>query len=319
MGDLVKLSRPVIAIALLNALASLIGASSLHAESGDLDRWVPSLTLQSGLNSQMAEGHLATGDVLGPQYEPVPPPQPSLQPITQGSPATTRDRMMTPYAAIGLELMAPSWLDVPSRPRPFVHAEVAITFGPTYVLPNIGNYEDELRLPTSFPGFNVTPTEETILGQGARNEALVLPLQVTAGAGIAFTKSLGDRTLRIKTSVEYLREEVEFTGRVSRAVRLTQSLAGLQNFRHILLQAQQVYVYHGIGPGLEVELDTGRAGPFVLSLFAAAKGYAFIDNQKQVLVASNEFDEVAEFTFLKNKWAFGGALGMRFRWVPEKK
>lgn len=288
-------------------------ASAVPVDERELQRWVPSLSLVSGLNAQTIEGHLATSEVVGP---PLPTPPPNVtngQPVQQGSPATTRDRMMTPYAGAALELMTPAWIDIPGRPRAFAHVDVAVSFGPTYTNPSLGEV-GPLRIPKAGG-----QTEDTILGQGGRVQATVSPLLVMAGAGIAFTTEVGERAVRIKPSFEYMREEIEISGVVQRAVQLTTPSPTLNEFRQILLGANTTQVYHGLGAGLEVEMDAGRAGPFVLSLYGAAKAWAFLDNQKVSLFDQNEYGENASFTFLKNEWAFGGALGLRFRWVPEKK
>ena len=291
---------------------------SAAGASDELSRFVPSLALLTHLNAQDAEGHLGTSNVLGPPFNLVPQPPfmsnpntRSAQPLLPGSPATARTLMMTPAVGVSLELMSPAWRALPGKPRLHLRGDVAYAFPPEYVIPNIGDFGPIRTITVS--GL----TEGAILGQGGKTTAVVQPLLLNAGAGITFTTTVSERTLRIKTSLEYLREEIEVSGVVQRAARVTQATPDLSAFRVILLSATGSWVYHGLGPGLELELDTGRAGPFVLSLFAGGKAWSFLDNPKRVLVASNEYGEHAEWTFLKNQWAFGGTLGLRFRWVPE--
>jgi hypothetical protein len=299
----------------ISCLVLLWTTASGHAvpvDERELELWVPAFSLVVGLNAQTVEGHVGTTPVLGPPVSEGAPPTLNLQPLGQGTPATERDRMMTPYAGAGIELMTPAWKSLPTRPRAFGRVEVAVAFGPQYNIPNVGDL-GPIR-PSDAGG---PQTESTILGQGARTRAEVMPLTVMAGAGIALTMEVADRALRIKPSVEYLREEVEVSGVVQRVVRPLGINPQFPDYRQVVLAASQKFVYHGVGAGLEAELDTGRAGPFVITLYGGARSWAFVDNEKRNVSVANEFGEAASFTYLKNKWAFGGALGLRFRWVPE--
>jgi hypothetical protein len=220
--------------------------------------------------------------------------------------------MMTPYVGLSLELMTPAWTRL-SIPRAFVHVDASYSFAPEYNLPSIGNPGAFRR--ASPPNQNLYT--ESILGQGGRTTSSVKPLLLTAGAGIAFTFHAGDRVFRVKPSVEYLREEVAVDGLVRRAVRNADPSRTLDDFRTINLAANGTYVYHGLGPGLEVELETGRTGPFVVALYLGARAWSFFDNEERVLQGVNEYGETATFTFKKNDWAYSGNLGLRFRFVPE--
>jgi hypothetical protein len=239
--------------------------------------------------------------------------------------------MMTPYAGLSLEIMTPSWLKIL---RGFAHLDVSYTFGPEYNIPSSGNPGPFVNGNTNTePG---TLVQGTILGQGSRTTPLVQPLQVTAGAGVAFTMRAWDRILRIKPSVEYLREEIQLKGLVRRAVRVDPTpTVGTPNdsfFRTVNLAGESSHVYHGLGPGLEVEVETGRAGPFKVALYASAKAWKFLNNDPQNFEVRNEdpiycpppppgqvncSSESAAFGFTKDDWAYGANLGIRFRWVPE--
>ena len=300
------------------ALLLCLCAGSVAADSVDereLERWVPSFSLVTGVNAQRAEGSLGTSDVIGPSD---PRPNQVQAQILPGTPISGRSRMMTPFLGGSIELMTPAWLSLPGHPRAYSHVDISYAFGPSYNLPKSGDPG-----PFTAPPGTSAFTEAVILGQGGVNAVTVQPLLVTAGAGFAFTLSAWDRVLRIKPSLEYLREEIEFAGLVRRAVAQQPAGGGGRPsadepyFRHVTLAAKGTKVYHGLGPGLELELDTYRSGPFVLSLYLGAKAWAFLNNEKQVVVATNEYGEHAVFEFLKNRWAFGGNLGLRFRWVPE--
>lgn len=281
----------------------------------ELDRWVPSLALISGLNAQRVQGTVITTDVVGTPTFPLPPnPNATPQPIVPGTPLTARTRMMTPYVGASLELMTPSWTPLPSDPRLYVHADVSYAFGPVYNIPKIG--DPGVFVPPSNLG-NFTTT--TIRGQGAYLTAEVNPLLVAAGIGFAFTFEAGDRTLRVKPSFEYMREEVQLTGLVRRAVGPAPNggASNIAAFRPITFQIDETHVYNGLGAGLELEMDTAKVGPVMLTLFANAKAWNFLDNELLTFEDADPYGEAAWFQFLKNEWAFNGALGLRFRWVPE--
>ena len=319
---LARMPKPVktcLGSCLVFLLIHTIPVPSLAESADERERegWVPSFAVQSGINTQNATGSLATGVILGPWVpftsNPNNPPEPQILP---GSPQSDSARMMTPYVGLSLELMTPALRPRtgPSLdPRGFVHVDVSYSFAPEYNLPSIGNPGPFSR--ASPPNQNLYT--ESILGQGGRNTSSVKPLLVSAGAGIAFTFHAGDRVVRVKPSVEYLREEVTVSGLVRRAVRNANPSRTLDDFRTINLAAHGTYVYHGLGPGLEVELETGRTGPFVVALYLGARAWSFFDNEERVLQASNQYAEEATLTFEKNDWAFSGNLGFRFRFVPE--
>ena len=127
-------------------------------------------------------------------------------------------------------------------------------------------------------------------------------------------------------------------------------------FREIEFDVSSSKVYHGIGPGLELELDTGRLGGFEVSLYGGLRAYRFMGDLDLDARAQNEPDarnyttgnpitgpygpgsnvemnnvnyerncvvgdptqcEYADFHFEKERWAYTGHLGIRFRWSPE--
>ena len=140
---------------------------------------------------------------------------------------------------------------------------------------------------------------------------------MTAGAGIAFTFEAFERTIRVKPSVEYIREELTVTGLVNRAVRLESPGTSIDSYRLIELSDSQTKVYQGVGPGIEFETDAGQAGPFMLSVYLAGQGYSFLGDLDVHLVDTNEYGEFAEWDFTKQRWGWAARVGLRFRWLPE--
>jgi hypothetical protein len=230
------------------------------------------------------------------------------------------------------------------KPRFFVHGDVAPSFAFTRALaressPASCSFADPIPAdcapPTLNPAIRPQVAETTILGQGSETNAEIKPWLFSGGAGVAFTVPVGERRIRIKPSVEYMQEEVEVSGTVHRAVQTACATAAatcpggafpptanqpppptIPNFRGIVLNGSDSKVFHGIGPGLEIEMDTRRAGPFLLALFVSGQAYRFLGDREMSFSAANEFGETAQWDYEHHSWAYRGGVGMRFRFLP---
>jgi hypothetical protein len=315
----------------------------------ETERWVPAFSIYSGVLVQGAKGSIDTGPLQGieGQNQDCVPPAASYDtlhcqrqirptaivnigrfdevPPVEFVTTSGDDLMVTPFVAASLELMTPGLTSVPGRPRLFVHGDAAVSFAFTRDIAKEG-VPGEFEVARNVP----FPNERSIRGQGSTTTAEVRPLLISAGAGVAFTVDAWERRLRIKPSVEYLREEIEVSGAVNRAVQTRTDPAPAtedfpDGFRLIELSGSDKRAFHGIGPGLEIEMDAGRAGPLMLTVYLAGQAYAFLGDlemefsDRNALV--NEDGEVeyetAEWSFEKNRWGFRGGVGLRFRWVPE--
>jgi hypothetical protein len=264
-------------------LTALASPSPSHAEAGrdETERWVPSVAVFGGIIGQTASGDVISGLVCPDPTVPCPP----LPPI--------------PLALT---------INQPIRPPD----------GPNGVPTVVAGEDTLLALAPTMGLFNLP--EQVVTGQGSRTRAEIQPFVLSAGLGVAFTLDIGHRRIRIKPSVEYLRETLDITGIVNRAVKITNPARpqdGLDSFRLISLTSSTTEVYHGVGPGLEFEADALRAGPFMLSLFVAGQAYSIFGDRDIELSDTNEFGETAEWRFQKEKWGWGARAGLRFRWLPE--
>jgi hypothetical protein len=300
-------------------------------------RWVPGFSLQSGVNAQNGTGTLSTSNVLDP-YNPGANSTLDYSLILPGTPQSSSSRLMTPYGGISVEIMTPTLgalSDAESQGvAGFAHIDLSYSFGPEYNLPATGNPGPFISAVPS----SASLTQGAIIGQGGRTIISVNPFLLTAGAGVALSFRAWDRVMRIKPSVEYLRQEVSLRGLVRRAVRIDptpNAPAGTPDdtyFRTVNLSGQTSRVYHGLGPGLEIEVETGRAGNFVVALYASAKAWTFLNNDDLRVEVFNDdsvncpppppgqvncSSESAAFGYSQNDWAYGGSLGLRFRWSPE--
>jgi len=231
----------------------------------------------------------------------------------QDTPASDTSRMMTPYFSLATEVMSPALLLDWGSPRALAHVDIGYAFGFARGITRIGSPLDRMELP--FPPSQLSThqpplynSEQEIVGQGAKLTASVDSLLVGAGLGIAFTFEIGDRTFRFKPTVEYLREEIEISGTLRQAARTTffspprdasqwsptnqvfgdpldlpeDPTPADVGFREINLDGSSSRVYHGVGPGLEVEMDTGRVGPFVVSIYSGIRAYHFFGDDLSV-------------------------------------
>lgn len=306
------------------ALALALARAAEAAEPADETlRWVPSFSLFFDALGQKASGSVMSGAVLGP---PLPGgctgPDPRAGRLCAGSDPKLRpdsassDTDVAPLVGASLELMTPRLFDAALRPRLFVHGDGAASFGFERNLAGEGR-PGPFQAPVPRAADNDV-AEVTVFGQGTRAKAQVKRLVLSAGGGVAFSLDLFERRLRIKPSFEYLREEVDLIASLRRAVKLTSRVAPgtLDGYRFVVLEASATRTLDAIGPGLEIEADTLRAGPFLLSVYAAGRGYHFLGDLDDALTASNEFGESATWTFERESWAWRAGVGLRFRLIP---
>jgi len=307
-----------LALALLGAAVGA-AADEITDES---TRWVPSLALGFDTLTQKASGRITTGDVMGPplpqgcngqggnlcQFSPR-----ALRPDSSGS-----DTDVAPLVTASIELMTPRLFERALKPRLFAHADVSSTFGFDRNL--AGEAAPSRFAAPRFFQNRQDIDEAEVIGQGTRAEAKLGRWLVSGGGGVAFSFDLFGRRLRLKPSFEYLRQRIELTGRLHRAVKLRQQVQNVRNlddFRLLVLRTSTSQIQHGIGPGLELEVDTLRAGPFLLSAYAAGRGYYLLGDLDETLTATNEFGESATFHFDRERWMWRGGVGIRFRLLPE--
>lgn len=276
----------------------------------ETERWVPALALATGILGEGSSAHARSRFLpFGQEVRP---------------PATGSQGLLDPWASVSLELMSPSPGDLPGRPRFFVHGDVGANFGFDRDVAKEGS-------PAGFQPPDVTPPvelDEVVEGQGSTTTAEPRTLLVGAGAGLAFTVDVMGRRIRVKPSIEYLREELKVSGVVKRAT-IVDPGQGLPNpieptYAYVDLRGNKKQSYHGLGAGLELEMDTARAGPLMLTLFMSGQAYRILSDRTTTIqdgpelpLIPNEGVPEATWTFTKDPWTYRAGLGVRFRWLPE--
>lgn len=258
-------------------------------------RWLPALGIASVLNLQSIEG-LAES----PQR------------------ARADDEHLKVFAGMEghLELASPVLFSGFGSPRLFVRGGAGRQWDSVHLTAEGKPGQPRVNL---LPNGNQPPVPG-VSGQGTGVRTEFSPYFYTASAGLVFTLPFAERDLRLKPSIEYRRGAVEIEALVSDAV----SIAGDPNCPCLLglLGRKDQQDHDMLGAGLELEVDTQRAGSVMLSLFISTQAYRVLTGRKLKVAASGFYDDgttpldLRARTFL-DEWSFRAGVGLRLRWLPE--
>ena len=309
------------------------------------DLWVPSLAATSGVVLQNQHGSVDSclfanpADAAGGCPQP-PPTAAALRPSHTGS-----DLAIAAFVGADAELMAPA-LPIPTRPRYFLGAEILPTFASDRNLAGEGD-------PTCVKGpepNDVCATEEILgpprahpygqndaNGQGSVVTTSYDTLSYGASIGVAFPVDAGERHLRIKPSFGWLSYEVEVSGRVVDATcNPTNQCTPVQPlipgnppspgvFRETILSAHDTQRFNAIGPGVDVEVDTGRYGPLGTSLFLGGHAYYTLGDREVAITDTQVYPNdglplagqavSARWDAEFKPWIFRIGVGLRVQWL----
>jgi hypothetical protein len=313
-------------------LAFALASAARAAEPIDEEsRWVPSFGVNFDILGQKADGYVTTGPVLGPPLPAgcVNDPDPTTPLFCSERPnpgklmadSASGDTSVSPMVGGSLELMTPALFDAILRPRLFARGEFAYAFS---FERNLAGQESpgEFAAPIDTSQIVNDIEELSVKGQGSRTRMQVKPVVLSAGLGVALSFDLFERRIRLKPSVEYLHYQMDLIGVVHRAVKLrhpaTKNVLLPSDFRLISLTQFEQRSYDGIGPGLELEADATRLGPFVSSVYIMGRGYHLLGDLDTTLATTNEFGETATWTIEPDSWVWRTGVGVRMRWSPEE-
>jgi len=288
------------------------GAAWCQEMANDLNRWVPAFAVTSDILVQGADGFLQNNLPV------------TSEGGTGGAELSGSGSFTEPAVGGSLELMSPALLPIPGRPRLFAHGGFSAVFSSTVDLEKLGS-PGNFEPPTLPP--NASRPGSVVGGQGTKTSGEIDTLLVSAGVGLAFTFDVAERRFRLKPSFEYVREKVTVDG-------LLHHVEGqgfcpgsdppvscppnpVQGWIFTQLSASGSETFHGIGAGLELEMDTVRLGPFMISLFLDGKATQLLGNRKIELAAS-QGALTATWDAELHPWLYRGGLGLRFRFVPER-
>jgi hypothetical protein len=319
------------------ALRALFPIASLASDGGDPaeparqageDRWVPSLAITGGATIQQQQG-FADSDLEVDGSPSVP-----LRRSVDGD-----DLAASPFVGGALELMTPA-LAIPGRPRLFASGELLPTFAPDRHLALEGDpgcvRGEKPDAPCAQDGGEAFGEDEAN-GEGSRTSARVDTLVYGANLGVAFPVRVGKRQLRIKPSVGWINFKLEAEGLVVDAAcnPVDGCIVDKENdppgitLRERTLTASGSQRFNGLGPGLDVEMNTGRFGPIGSSLFLGARAYRILDNRTLSIRAEKRLEDntalfvpetdIGRFKVEVDPWMFRAHLGIRLYWLGNRK
>ncbi len=329
----------LLACGVLLALDAMVGSEALADPDreeilyGGEDRWVPSLAIMGGAIFQDQDGFANSVLFQGGSPDPVP---------LQG-PGARDDLVFGAFVGAALEVMSPA-LPIPARPRFFVSGEILPTFSSDRNLVAEGKPDcvrgPEADAPCAVEedGSRVTAFGEDMAnGQGTEVESEIQTLVFGASLGVSFPFRFGERQLRFKPQAAWLSYKVDVDGLVVNAecepdFRCTDTTNTLGfMFDGFLRQPESLSAsdsrrYHGIGPGFDLEVDTGRFGPIGSALFLGGRAYRILGDRTISFGDSATFNDiicdpncpdmaVARFKTKVDPWMWRAHVGIRLQWL----
>jgi len=327
-------TRGALAGVLLAAFASS-AQDAAPAHSID-ERWIPSFAFTSGVFWGRQHGKVSS-DCFDPDSGPSTPtscnPQvPAYGPVLREG-ADEDELAVTPYVGGNLSLQTPVLVPL-GRTRLFAGVELPYQFG-------IDRNVAQKERPTGIaepdnPEAGETLDEGALLGVGSRTRSEIQGLSFGANAGVSFSFAAFGKEFHVKPSANWLRYQVGLRGRVEHGIcRLDNFLqlcdvdgkqpAGAFAFtRVITLKGRDSIWLDGVGPGLDVEMDTERFGPYTVALFFGAGGYYLLGDRSLSFETQRTIgpdplgDPVgyhARWSWRASPWIYRAGLGLRLSWV----
>src|SRR5688572_5990632 len=246
-------------------------------------RWIPSFAFTSGVFWGRQHGKVSS-DCRAPGSDTATSCNPSIPeygPVLRTG-AIEDELAVTPYVGGNLALLSPV-LGRIGRPRLFAGVELPYQFG-------IDRNVAQKDRPTGIaepdnPEAGETLDEGALNGVGSRTRSEIKGLTFGANAGLAFGFSALGRAFRVKPSVGWIRTRIGVRGRIEHGLCILEGgiqhcdvdgivSPGEQAFtRVVTLKERDDMWVDGVGPGLDFEMETGRFGPYTVSLFFGAAGY----------------------------------------------
>jgi hypothetical protein len=273
------------------ALIMLLGSGQVAAES-DLsagsDRWAPGLVIRSGVvilsGSAFAQSNFGGGAPLRPR-------------------TTGRQTQVWPMLGGDLEIMTPAVSLIPGAPRFFARGGASYSFAGDKDVAKEGN-------PRNFEP--PIPTQATLVnGRGSSTNIEMKSPVWDAGLGVAFEFEAWDRPVRLRASVEYMRQRIKLRGKVHEARDIFGSVALFS------LRETTTDDFDAVGGGLGLEFDVLRAGPIMTSVLSSGRFYHYVGGRVIRTDQTGPLGTSALWRYKLDPWAYRLHVGVRFRWQPE--
>jgi hypothetical protein len=282
------------------ALALPLAAGAQHVDPGRSgepsdfnERWTPWLSLGFDIAAQDVDAGLASDSV------------PNLGGGTS-SLLVDENAAITPAGfSAQVALVAPRLLDSFGEPRPFVHAGGTLPGKTSHLIEGLLTNEEEVELRFRTIG------------------------SWYAGVGLEFTLPALDRRLRLKPSIDYFGQRVDYEGRITHSDLIDPDRAPVPNnlSLRMLADGDDSDILHGVGPRLALDALIGRYGPIGFSLYGQIQAFWLLGDLEKRFVGPNRAPDPdnpgqtlpgeVEFFFEPNDIVFQGGAGFRLTWLGD--
>ena len=233
--------------------------------------------------------------------------------------------VLTPLIGLEAEILTPPLASSLGRPRLFIRGGVTRAFDAERIIAKEGA-PGAIDIPVIDPDMDgiqdQQPPITAVGGRGTRFETQVQPWGFMAGVGLAFEVAAltnGARRVRVKPSIEYRRERFQASAFLGAVQSIDNS--ELCPCRSANLEVTGKQTFHGIGPGLEVEMDSNHMRSMIVTIYGAFRAYRVIGGRSLDFGGDGFFDDGTpvslDGTFKRDPWSYRFGLGLRFRWNPS--
>ncbi|MCR9093579.1 MAG: hypothetical protein NXI30_05130 [bacterium] len=292
-------------------------ATSGPANAEESDEWSLSLSLAMGIDGFSGKASASSSQITGPPQPNPPNPVANDGPSTLISPIFGRSDVISGLLGVGFGVLTPQLTKGLGSPRVSLDFDVIGVVASETSLARDGR-PDEFRFPI-LPTVSVVG-DSLILGSGTSITAQQQSPLLVAALGVAWTFDLDGNRVRVKPSLVYSRSRLDVVGVSRRAVRLGSPNTSLDSYRLISLSDAQTEVYHGMGPGLELEyLLEPTLGPLSASLYVEGQAIRLFGDLETDLVGvdPNVPGEFVRWHYENDRWSFRALTGLRFHWSPR--
>lgn len=322
------------------------GAGSAAEE----DRWVASLAVTSGVWFQNQHGSIDSCLFANGADTTDACPAPGATPLR---PSESKDDLaIAAFVGPIFEVMSPA-LPIPTRPRVFVSGEILPTFAADRDVAGEGDPSciqgprpsdvGKCLVDQTGPRDNEV-SQDDLIGDGSVVSTTYDTLAFGAAVGLAFPAKLAERRLWIRPSFGWVSYKAEMDGNLVDGkcqvvsvspffTRCTPVQIGGTilpgSLRQINLMGHDSQRFHAIGPGLDIEMDTGRFGPIGTSLFLGGRAYrTFGDTTLEAstsMVYPNDGLPLANqgvsahWEIELDRWIYRTGVGLHIRWLGWEK
>jgi hypothetical protein len=307
----------LVVLVIASALASGAGAESPDEPSS---RWQPAFSVGFGVQNQGFETSLDSDPLV--VDDPGPPPTYSGLGVSGSDSAT----VLAPLFRFDAALYTPVILVDAGAPRLFFDAGAQIPLSEGFSILRLNREYSQTRLPPGgnlsefCPDFEVLP--DGVIRGCDHAGAMDMNYDVIwyAGLGVEFTLPVSRRQFKLRPSVGYFGQSLQFDGTVSRVDRAGRPRLGFPDdppegtiLRELSVSGSTDEIVHGLGPRLAIDAEVARVGAFSLNAFLEAQLF-WILSDRDISFSGQSADVTADFDVKLRSLIAQGGGGLRIVW-----